>query len=429
MRRTGEAQAPHRIGAPVVEPTPERGSGARDQADASHSGDDSPRPSTSALARLEILDGLRSRRQLVVRTLTPLLLLLIVLGVTLLTRSTPGPRSDPYVVAVQGDIAGARQTLAQLSTDRLHLVPSADAAVDAARSADLGMVIPDALDAKIAKGDPVDVVLLETALAAESRSASAHVRAGFGAMHEQAVLREIDQGGAQVTPAPISIDAIDVQRGSQAASFETAGLVTAMILLQASMLVASTATRLMSRHNRGLLASQLLLPIQRWQLAVAKTRAELTVGTIAALPVLVACAIATIWTSSTRSGVVAGFASVAVLTLSYLMLAVLMCSVGLLVSTVCRTQEQVSLASAAVVVMCAVIASTVSLQNAPPVVVSRLIPVVGLMQSTQTTLLGWDGQAGWLVLGAATTLGLAAIVIKVAGGKFDAERLVLRGSS
>lgn len=386
------------------------------------------RPQLRAISRLEILDGLRSRRQLLLRTLTPIAMFLIVLGVTLLTRTAPGTRSDPYVVAVQGDLAGAETTLNGLRTDRLRIVPSSDATLDAARGADIGMLVPDKLDDKIAKGEPVTVVLLETALANESRSAAAHVRAGFGAEREDAVLSEVQRRGGHAGNL-ISVDSIDVQRSTEAARFETAGLVTAIILLQASMLVSTTGTRLLSRRNRGLLIAQLLLPFERWRIAISKACAEMLVGSIATIPILLLAVVATLWSGWSRSGPLTALYGMAVVLIAFVVLVMTMTAIGLLVSAVCRTQEQVSLAAAVVVVLAAVVASVVSLNGAPPTIVSRVLPVVGLVQSTQTTLLGWGGQLPWLLVGLFTTLAFAALLVRWAGRRFDGERLVLRGSS
>ena len=61
--------------------------------------------------------------------------------------------------------------------------------------------------------------------------------------------------------------------------------------------------------------------------------------------------------------------------------------------------------------------------------IPRFIPIVGLVQSTQSMLLGATSDIGWLLVGVTTTLLLAAALLRWAGRGFDAERLVLRGAS
>jgi len=51
------------------------------------------------------------------------------------------------------------------------------------------------------------------------------------------------------------------------------------------MIVGATATRLLSRGNRGLLSSQLLLPFRRWHLALGKAVAALQLGILVSVPV------------------------------------------------------------------------------------------------------------------------------------------------
>ncbi|MBI2704626.1 MAG: ABC transporter permease subunit [Actinobacteria bacterium] len=424
MRGTGSLHAPR----PDV--APDRSSRRPGE---EHTGPDAgvgANPRLHAIARLEMLDGLRSRRQLVLRMITPLVLFAIVAAVTFLTRSAPGTRVDPYVVAVQGDLDGGRRTLDQLSPDRLRFVKSDDATLDAARIADVGMLVPDGLDERVARGQPASVVLFETALAAESRSAAAHVRAGFGQLHQNAVVEATRERQTQGTATLITLDVVNVERSTQSTQLQAAGLVTAIALLQAAMLVSTTATRLQSRHNRGLLAAQLLLPFERWRLALGKGLAELTLGIATAVPVLVLTMGVAAWTTQSRDGLAAALIAMVALLACFLSLALVMAAIGLLVGTISRTQEQVSLASAAVVVLAAIIASRAALAGLPPTLTAtRFVPILGIVQSTRGFLLGAPADLAWMLVGVASTLSLAALLVRWAGRAFDAERLVLRGSA
>jgi hypothetical protein len=363
----------------------------------------------------------------VLRALTPVVLFAVVLGVSLASRGNGGVRTDPYVVAVQGDLDSARHTLDGLS-DRLRFVPSTDAAVDSARSADIGIVVPDSLDDRLARHEVIDVVVYESATTADSRSASAFLRAGFGSIHEQAVQAQVAQAAAGDQPSVdhFTFDVVDLEQSAPAARVQAAGVVAAIVLLQATMIVGATATRLLSRNNRGLLAAQLLLPVRRWRLALAKAVAELQLGVIVAVPILVFAIGFTVLSEHDR-GPAAALAAIAVVLASYLVLAVAMTTLGVLVGSISRTQEQVSLVSAVVVVVAAIVASQligVPVAVPPPLLV---VPITGLVTGLRGVL---DGSADpiWWIVGTVTTIGVSALFVRIAARRFDAERLVLRES-
>jgi hypothetical protein len=366
---------------------------------------------------------------LVLRAVTPIVLFLVVLGVTLTTRGSGSLRTDPYVVAVQGDFDGAQHTLGQLS-DRLRFVRSDDAAVDSVRSADLGIEVPDRLDDRLSRREVADVVVFESATTADSRAASAFLRAGLGNIHEQAVQAAVadrapgDQGDPNEGGVNhFTFDVVDLEPSQPATRSQGAGLVAAVLLLQATMIVGATATRLLSRNNRGLLAAQLLLPFRRWHLALGKGVAELELGVIVAIPVLVLVAGFSFWTAAGRDGPLVAVADGAAVILTYLVLAITMTGLGVLVGSVSRTQEQVSLVSAVIVVVAAVIASQIIGQPVTPPAVANIVPVAGPVTGLRALLEG-SGQAVWWAVGCAITLGLAALFIRMAGRRFDAERLV-----
>ncbi len=182
--------------------------------------------------------------------MTPIVLFAVVLIVSLLTRRV---RHDPDRSVRRRGAGRPRrcepQTLAGLS-DRLRFVPSTDAAVDAVRSADIGIQIPDDLDDRLARHEVVDVTVYDSATTADSRSAIAFLRAGFGTIHEQAVVAAAGDGSAV---NHFTLDVVDLEQSQPATRVQGAGLVAAVVLLQATMIVGATATRLLSRGNRGLL--------------------------------------------------------------------------------------------------------------------------------------------------------------------------------
>lgn len=384
------------------------------------------RGAVAAVARQEALDGFRGRRALVVRAVTPILLFGVVLVSVLATRGPDPTRRDPYVVAVEGDRAGASTTLDGLAGPRLRLEPTDDAALAAARTADLGLRLPDRLDERLAAGEEVAVVVHRSAIRGQSRAALALVRAGLADQR----LAALQEEAAAVEPGRdedlFPVELTDVQRTEQGTRALGAELVPALVLLQAAMLVTGVATRLLSRRTRGLLAAQLVLPLRRDQLARAKGWAELAVGLVAASPVLVAVLVFTAVTTANRAGAAAAAVDTVLVAASALVLSLPMVAVGLLIGTAARTQEQVTLATAVTLVLAAMVAAFVALGEAPRPAALPVVPVAGLVSALRDQLTG-AGSAGALMIATLSTLVLTWWCTRLAGRLFDGERLVLRG--
>jgi hypothetical protein len=250
------------------------------------------------------------------------------------------------------------------------------------------------------------------------------VRSGLADQHRQALLARLpDDRGPQFT-----VDVQDVQRSQQGTRLQIGGLVAAAVLLQTAMLVASTATRLLSRRSRGLLTAQLLLPLERWQLALSKGFAELELGLLAGIPVsLLAMGVAFV-NGYQRGGVGTALMDVALVLAALLAFSIAMTALGVLAGTACRTQEQVSLASAVVVILTALVASQVGLSGTPENLVLSFVPVLGLEAALSNALAG-RGSAAAAWLGVLSTVAFGILVLRLAGRWFRAERLVLRESS
>lgn len=385
------------------------------------------RGAIAAVARQEALDGFRGRRALVVRAVTPILLFGVVLVSVLATRGPDPTRRDPYVVAVEGDRAGAAATLDALAGPRLRLEPSENAALAAARTADLGLRLPDRLDERIAAGEEVVVVVHRSAIRGQSRAALALVRAGLAdqrltALQEEAAAVEL---GRDQDLFPIELT--DVQRTEQGTRALGAELIPALVLLQAAMLVTGVATRLLGRRTRGLLAAQLVLPLRRDQLARAKGWAELAVGLVAASPVLLAVLVFTAATTGNRAGAAAAAVDTVLVAAAALALSLPMVAVGLLIGTAARTQEQVTLATAVTLVLAAMVAAFVALGDAPRPPVLAVVPVAGLVSALRDQLTG-TGSTAALLIATLSTLTFTWWCTRLAGRLFDGERLVLRGA-
>ena len=104
-----------------------------------------------------------------------------------------------------------------------------------------------------------------------------------------------------------------------------------------------------------------------------------------------------------------------------------MVGVGLLIGTAARTQEQVTLGTAAALVVSAMVAAFVALSDVSPPAGVAIVPVVGLVGTLRNLLTGTGG-LGPVVVAMGTTLLLAWGATRLGGRLFDGERLVLRGA-
>jgi hypothetical protein len=147
-----------------------------------------------ALTRLRILsgpevaEGFRNRRQLVIRAATPLVLLLTLSGLFAFSGRTERLADDDYVIAVQGDFDGARETLTAVqqpptleavTPPPLVFVPSDDAPLDVSSSADAGLSVPPELDATLARGETARLRVYTDHAERPSRAAASLLRAAL----------------------------------------------------------------------------------------------------------------------------------------------------------------------------------------------------------------------------------------------------------
>jgi ABC-type transport system involved in multi-copper enzyme maturation permease subunit len=389
-----------------------------------------------AIAALETLDGIRSRRQLVVRTVTPLVLFACVLAVTLKLRGADtATHPERYRIAVEGDFAGAKDTLERLRPDRLEFFAAPDARVATIDQADAGLHVPDRLDALVndpsRPGIPLEIYV--STLNPPSRAAAAIVTSAFVDQHTNEVRAEVEAArstSSSAAPtdrvvgtfAPLTFD---VERTVAGTRTLTSQVIPGLVCLQAALLVTGTANRLVSRRTRGLLMSQLLLPVSRRSLAMAKGVGELAVGMVTAAPVVVALiGFAAIIAVRDGSAIdVAGHTLATVVAMVALF--AFTTTVGVLIGTAARTQEQVSLATGAAVIVAALVATTIALGTAAPPTALVVIPFAGLVGTLREVLNGTGSYASFFVALLSTAAGTFAL--SVWGGRtLDAERLVMR---
>lgn len=378
-----------------------------------------------AAARLELLDGIRGRRQLVVRAITPILLFGVVLAVSIVTRGADPVRRDPYRVAVEGDVAGARATLDALRTPRLVFEPTPDAALAAANGADIGVRLPDRLDEALAQHRPTSIEVFQTTVTGSSRAAVANLRAGLADLYK----RQLDDQARAAAVAEVAtiftIDRTDVQLTTQGTRELSAQIVPALLTLQAAMLVNATATRILGRRNRGLLMAQLLLPLRRRDLAVAKALAELGIGALAASPVVLVVLAYVLATGSSRGGAGAAAVGVIATAIAAAALALPMVAVGLLIGTAAKSQEQVTLGTALSLVATTMVAAITALGDVPRPRILAVMPIQGMVSALRDVLSG-SGSPLWFAVAVLSSTAFAAVLVRLAGRVYRTDRIVLR---
>lgn len=375
-----------------------------------------------ALAVPDLLDGIRGRRQLVVRAVTPVLLFAAVLGVTLVLGDADPTRQERWTVAVEGDLAGARATLDGLGAGRLDYVPTDDASLAVTEGADAAVRVPPGLDAGLAEGGDATVELVEVTVDADSRAAVAQLQAGLG---ERARVEALAAAGLPVDGVAFTIDLTEVELTRRGTRVLGAELVAAVVCLQAAMLVSGAANRFRGRRGGGQLVTQLVLPVPRRRLATAKGLAELGVGSVAGVPVLVPVLALAVVVSAREGGLAVGLAAVPAVLAATVVLGACTTALGVFVGVAARSPEQVTLGSGAAVVGAAVVAATVGLGTLPRPPALAVVPVAGVVSELRQLLSGQARPAALVVALVATSV--AALVISVASGRvLDGERLVGR---
>lgn len=379
--------------------------------------------SLGALVLPDLLDGLRGRRQLLIRAVTPLALFAAVLAVSLVSGGDRTATGDQrFTVAVEGDLAGAAGTLAGLGGERIDFVATDDAALAVVEEADAAVRVPPDLDARLASGSDATIELVEVTVDAESRAAVAQM--DFFVV-DRARREALAAAGLDAEAVAFTIDLTSVELTPGGTRVLGAELVAAVVALQSALLVSGAANRFRGRRGGGLLLAQLALPLARSRLAVAKGVAELTVGTIAGLPVLIPVLVLAVITSGREGGAPAAVAAVPAVLAAVAVLGACTTSLGVLVGAAARSPEQVTLGSGAAVVVAAIVAATVGLGDVPRPPAIAAVPLAGVVAELRQLLSGAARPAGFVVA-LCVSMVFALVVSIISGRVLDGERLVVR---
>jgi hypothetical protein len=378
------------------------------------------RPSLN-VARQDAVDTIRQRRQLIVRAITPLVLLAVLGGIALIGANEEDFAGETYRVAVQGDLAGASATLARLNSHaKLEIVEADDAVIAAANDAHIAVILPDALDASLTAGNDAELIIYETNTDKPSRAATAIV---------EGQLSEYWRGGSGATSRSdsLTLTVSDVESEDGGAQAVTGQLVSALVLLQGAILIGGAAARFTTRRGAGVLTTQLLLPLPRHRLVLGKGLAEMAVGLVAATPILALTALitATVYAAEDNLGG-AGGAILAIL-VAAAVVAFPITALGMWIGAGARSPEQASIISALAVVGVAAIANFVSLSDDTPIRAVAALPIAGAAKVLRDVFdAGTTPAEVAAAIGSSLAFGL--LIARVGGRTLDTERLALRAT-
>lgn len=370
------------------------------------------------IARAETVDGLRRRRQLVVRALTPLLLFAFLLGLGAVSSKT-GEAGDTYTVAVTGELDGAAELLAVLDANpRLTLVDADDAALAAAEETDAALAFTGDADEAWSRGDPVEIVVYSSVSETNSNAAASLVRS--------LLTREWrdERLAAAGAPSAFDVSVIDVVTTPEGARGTVAQVTAALVVLQAVVLVGGAAMRFGGRQVSGTLTAQLLLPLKRSELLLGKGLGELAVGLTASAPILFLITLVTVVATYVDGGLLSAIEALGAVVLTATVVSFVAVCIGLLIGARSRSAEQSSLYSAFAIVFVAVVVNFFILGE-PRGDLTTLLPVAGSAKVLRDVVSG-SGNLPAVVVATTTSVLLGLALIWSAARRLDVERLVLR---
>jgi hypothetical protein len=374
----------------------------------------------------EFTEGLRNRRQLVVRAVTPLLALSAVFAFTQERERLAG---DAYQIAVQGDIAGAGETLTALAqaptlqgsdTPPLEFTPTDSAAVAVAGSADAGLVLPDGLDDALASGATATIDVYTDAAERPSRAAAALLRAALFE-HLAPLPGEVGLAIVGVTSTDEDTDGVGQARD------DLGRVVAAYVLLQGAVLVGTAAVRLTGRRATGNLVPQLLLPVPRFELLTSRGLTELGLGMLTGLPMLGLVALTAVLILIADGATATAALTLVMIPLTAAAIAVPLICAGLTIGIRARSAQQVSGLTAASLVVVSVAARFVSGIGDEPARYLAAVPLVGPSYILRETIAGRFDPLG-LIVALVSTLVLGWIVLRAAAHLMGGEHLALRSA-
>jgi hypothetical protein len=374
------------------------------------------------LARQELTDAFRHRRQLVLRAATPVLLL-AVLGLLGVLADGGRTRLDAerYTIAVEGDLAGAAELLEAIASfdgGRLDLETATHAALAVTQGSDAGLVVPPAFDASAGDDTPTPrLTIVSDATSLSSRGAARALRAAI-------ITTVVD------LPATVTLEIVDATDEDSIGSTTElrsalAQVAAALVLIQGAGLVGTAAARMAGRRGATTLVSQLTLPVARSELIAGRGLAEVTLGLVAAVPLLGLLAAVTALGLVTVGAATWAIPSVAMLAVASVAVVAPMVALGQLIGVVARSPQQVAAAAAAGFVLAVIAVQVVAVGEVGLPTAAHLVPLVGPAHVLRLTVEGAPSGVD-LLLALAGSAAATAALLAVAARALGREHVALR---
>lgn len=367
------------------------------------------------LGRPELTDGLRNRRQLVIRGVTPLVLLASLVALAAVSGGVDNQADDSYRIAVEGTLSDPAVTdrLAVVAGGRLDLESVDDAALAVADAYDAGLVV--ARDS----GGTTTVTVVSDAGSTRSRAAATLVRAG---LYENAPYLD----GA------LSVDIGDVGRADRAVDpaqqrRSIGRALAGLLLVQASVLVGTAAARIHGRRTTGALLPQLLLPLRRTDVVLGQGYAEMGLGVVTGVPILALLGLVATGSLLANEAARAVIPALAVILFAFVAVAAPLVALGLAVGIRARSSQQVAAMTAGSFVLVAVLARPVAISPTEPAAAFAALPLVGPAMLVRQTVGGaFDPVVAVLAL--VGTVVATGLLVRLAARYLTREHVALRSS-
>lgn len=369
------------------------------------------------LAAPELRDGLRNRRQLVIRGLTPLVLLAAIVALAVAAGGAEDRADERYRIAVEGPIdtlPDLWSTIAAFDDGRLMLERVDHAALAVATDHDAGLVVTAT--------DPPAVTLVTDAPSTRSRAAASLLRA---LLYEDAPFAA---GG----PLAVVIEDVGVDPGTSSGVAGTRLMVgraaAGLLLIQGTVVVGAAAARLHGRRTTGTLVSHLLIPGPRRHVVLGQAAAELGLTLVTSSPLLVLVGLVV------ALGLVADGAATAVplglvvLLAGAVALALPLVAVGVAVGLWARSAQQVAALTAGSFVAVAVLVRPVVVGPVPAPGLVAAIPLLG-PATVVRDVIGGQGAGPSVVLAVAGTALATLVLVRLAARLVGREQTALRSWS
>lgn len=333
----------------------------------------------------------------------------------------------PYGVAVAGDVAGAEAFLTAIDGPLLVFSTVDDANTEVAASeAAAGLVLPDDLDGRIARGEDPEVSVFYRSRSEQSVAARNELLLALQGQQRQVVLGDLAGAGVD-PPEPTTFTFAEVTTDAAGNRLSLAPMLAALAALLCLGVVTSAAAAAGGGRDDRSIEGTLVLPLRRGALTAGTVAG---VVPVAGLGLLAAVALLCVASALPLAGLHQSGADVARLLAvclpGALLLAVLAAAVGTLAGVLgAGSEDAVSIGDLLSVPFVAVAALYFLAPDAVSGPVAWVLPILGPVTAMRDGVLGTLTVVEALVV-VVSGVGWIAAVVALATARFADERRVLR---